>query len=60
MNICFDSVKVNVELPCTEGRYTIHLRLLFFFLKLKLISCVYIELSRLLENGADSVSPCSG
>lgn len=36
------------------------LKIAVFFLKLKLISCVYIELSRLLENGADSVSPCSG
>lgn len=32
----------------------------FFFLKSKLISYVYIEISRLLENGADSVSSCSG
>lgn len=60
MNIRFDSVKVNVELPCTEGRYITHLRLLIFFLKSKLISYVYIEISRLLENGADSVSSCSG
>lgn len=46
----------------TMYRRQVHntLKIADFFLKSKLISYVYIEISRLLENGADSVSSCSG
>jgi hypothetical protein len=54
MNIRFDYVNVNVELPCANDRYTLKLAELFrrtamacsvqlLVLKLKLISCVRLR-----------------